>query len=164
MNIGHQLLAELVHEAQTTKKFLALVPSDKLDWAPHEKSMKLGPLAQHIAEIHGWAKEIIAADELDFATMEYKPEPIKDANDAVARMEKGLAVSKDLLSAASNEDMGKPWTMRQGEQIFFTLPKQVVYRTWVLNHIIHHRAQLGVYYRLLGIAVPGSYGPSADES
>lgn len=164
MNIGHQLLAELVHEAQTTKKFLALVPSEKLDWAPHEKSMKLGTLAQHIAEIHGWAKEIIAADELDFATMEYKPEPIKDANDAVERMEKGLAVSKDLLSSASNEDMGKPWTMRQGEQIFFTLPKQVVYRTWVLNHIIHHRAQLGVYYRLLGIAVPGSYGPSADES
>lgn len=163
MTIGQQLLTEFAHEAETTKKFLALVPADKLEWAPHEKSMKLGVLAQHIAEIHGWGKEIIEDDELDFAKMDYKPEPLKDAADALARMDKGFSRSKELLTNATNEALQQPWTMRQAEQIFFTLPKMVVFRTWVLNHIIHHRAQLGVYYRLLNIAVPGSYGASADE-
>ncbi len=163
MTIAQQMLAELEQESIATRKILANVPTDNQDWQPHEKSMKFIPLARHVAEIYGWSKEIVADDELDFAKMDWTPVPVNSTQDLLDMLDKGLAKSKEILGAATDEDMQKPWTMRQGEIIFFTLPKAQVMRTWVLNHIIHHRAQLGVYLRLQGIAVPGTYGPSADE-
>ena len=163
MTIAQQMLAEMQQEAIATRKILALVPIDKSDWQPHEKSMKLTPLARHVAEIHGWPKETITQDELDFANMDWTPKPITSTEELLALFDKCMAKAKEILENTSDEELAKPWTMRQGEMIFFTLPKGQVMRTWVLNHIIHHRAQLGVYLRLLGVPVPGTYGPSADE-
>lgn len=163
MTIAQQMLAELQQESIATRKILALVPIDQPDWQPHEKSMKLVPLARHVAEIYGWTKETVLHDELNFEGMDWTPKPVASTEELLALFDKGLEISKEILEKTTDEDLAKPWTMRQGEMIFFTLPKAQVMRTWVLNHIVHHRAQLGVYLRLLGIPVPGTYGPSADE-
>ncbi len=163
MTIAQQMLAELQQEGIATRKILALVPIDQPDWQPHEKSMKLVPLARHVAEISGWTKETIVDDELDLGGMDWSPKPVASSEELLAFYDKCMAVATEILEKTTDEELAKPWTMRQGEMVFFTLPKSQVMRTWVLNHIVHHRAQLGVYLRLLGIPVPGTYGPSADE-
>ena len=164
MTIANQMLAELQQEGATTRKMLALVPFDKKDWKLHEKSMSLGVLSRHVAEIYGWPKETVLDDELDFAKMDGKPVEINSNEELLALFDKCIAKAKEVLENTPDEEMSKPWTMRRGEMIFFTMPKAQVMRTWVLNHSVHHRAQLGVYLRLLDIPIPGSYGPSADES
>ena len=164
MTIANQMLAELQQEGITTRKILALVPVDKKDWKPHEKSMALGNLSRHVAEIYGWPKETVQDDELDFSKMDHKPIEITSNEQLLALFDKCMAKAKEILENTPDEEMAKPWTMRNGETIFFTMPKTQVMRTWVLNHSVHHRAQLGVYLRLLDIPIPGSYGPSADES
>ena len=164
MTIANQMLAELQQEGITTRKILALVPVDKKDWKPHEKSMALGNLSRHVAEIYGWPKETVQDDELDFSKMDHKPIEITSNEQLLALFDKCMAKAKEILENTPDEEMAKPWTMRNGETIFFTIPKAQVMRTWVLNHSVHHRAQLGVYLRLLDIPIPGSYGPSADES
>lgn len=164
MTIANQMLAELQQEGIATRKMLALVPLDKKDWKPHEKSMPLGNLSRHVAEIYGWPKETIQDDELDFSKMDYKPVEITSNDQLLALFDKCMAKAKEILENTADEEMVKPWTMRDGEAIFFTMPKAQVMRTWVLNHSVHHRAQLGVYLRLLDIPIPGCYGPSADES
>lgn len=164
MTIAKQMLAELQGEAVATRKILALVPIDKKDWKPHPKSMSLGDLARHVAEIHGWPKETILQDELDFSKMDNTPKEINTSEDLLSLFDKNMAVAKEILEKANDEDLAKNWTMRNAETIYFTLPKAEVMRTWVLNHNVHHRAQLGVYLRLLDIPLPGTYGPSADEN
>ncbi len=164
MSIAKQMLKELQQEAVATRKVLALVPLEKGKYAPHAKSMPMLNLARHIAEIYGWAKETIQQDELDFAVMDYTPKPIESTEDLLALFDKCLATSTSILNETTDEEMGKPWRMRNGETIYFTLPKTEVMRTWVLNHIVHHRAQLGVYLRMLDIALPSTYGPTADEA
>ena len=164
MTIANQMLAELQQEGITTRKMLALVPVDKKDWKPHEKSMALGNLSRHVAEIYGWPKETVQDDVLDFSKMDHKPVEITSNEQLLALFDKCMAKAKEILENTPDEEMAKPWTMRNGETIFFTMPKAQVMRTWVLNHSVHHRAQLGVYLRLLDIPIPGSYGPSADES
>ena len=163
MTIAKQMLAELQQESIATRKILSSVPFDKPDWKPHEKSMPLSNLARHTAEIYGWPKETVEMDELDFSKMDYTPKPISSSEELLTMLDKGLAKAKEVLEKATDEEMGKPWTMRNGEIIYFTMPKAQVMRSWVLNHIVHHRAQLGVYLRLLNIPVPGTYGPTADE-
>ena len=164
MTIANQMLAELQQEGITTRKMLALVPVDKKDWKPHEKSMALGNLSRHVAEIYGWPKETVQDDELDFSKMDHKPVEITSNEQLLALFDKCMAKAKEILENTPDEEMAKPWTMRNGETIFFTMPKAQVMRTWVLNHSVHHRAQLGVYLRLLNIPVPSCYGPTADES
>ena len=163
MTIAQQMLAELQAEGITTRKMLALFPFEKSDYKPHEKSMPMGNLARHIAEIYGWAKECVQDDELDFAKPNFVPEALTSTEELLALFDKRLATSKEILEKTADEEMAKPWTMRSGETVYFTMPKTQVMRTWVLNHSVHHRAQLGVYLRMLDIAIPGSYGPSADE-
>ena len=164
MTIANQMLAELQQEGITTRKMLALVPVDKKDWKPHEKSMALGNLSRHVAEIYGWPKETVQDDVLDFSKMDHKPVEITSNEQLLALFDQCMAKAKEILENTPDEEMAKPWTMRNGETIFFTMPKAQVMRTWVLNHSVHHRAQIGVYLRLLDIPIPGSYGPSADES
>ena len=164
MTIANQMLAELQQEGITTRKMLALVPVDKKDWKPHEKSMALGNLSRHVAEIYGWPKETVQDDVLDFSKMDHKPVEITSNEQLLALFDKCMAKAKEILENTPDEEMAKPWTMRNGETIFFTMPKAQVMRTWVLNHSVHHRAQLGVYLRLLDIPIPGCYGPTADES
>jgi uncharacterized damage-inducible protein DinB len=162
-NIATGILGELEHEAATTRKVLERVPADKFDWKPHEKSMAFGRLATHVAEMHGWAKPTIEDPELDFAKMDYKPFEPTSTEELVAHFEKNLAEAMESLKGATDDIWHEPWSLRNGEQIYFTLPKIAVMRTMVLNHIVHHRGQLTNYLRLNDIPVPPIYGPSADE-
>jgi uncharacterized damage-inducible protein DinB len=163
MSLNQTLLDELEREANTTKKLLEKVSTEHLDWKPHEKSYKMGALAGHISEIPSWLDLMLNADELDFATMNYTPPSIKENTDIMKLFEENLAKGKAVLEKATDEKFEGSWRMRHGEQIFFELPRQQVIRTWVFSHIVHHRAQLGVYLRLLNIHVPSTYGPTADE-
>lgn len=162
-NIGSALAAEMEHEAKTTRTCLERVPADKFGWKPHEKSMEMGRLASHISEMFQWTKATMENDVLDFATMDYKPFEPKTTDELVAHLDKGVAEAIETLKGASDEAFMKDWTMRNGEQVYFTMPKVAVMRSFVMNHIIHHRGQLSVYLRLNDIPVPSIYGPSADE-
>lgn len=153
---------ELEQEVETTRKFLKLVPDDKFDWKPHEKSMSLKELTVHIAEIPGWIETALTTDVLDFADSDYEPTPIENADDLLELLEQSVQKSKAALDEADEDDLLPDWTMRNGDQVLMVLPKHGIIRH-SLNQITHHRAQLGVYLRLLDIPIPGSYGPSADE-
>lgn len=155
-------LRELEMEAQTTRKMLKLVPGDKFDWQPHSKSMTMKQLATHIAEIPSWVAMAINTDELDFAKMDYKPTPVSSTADLLDLFEKSLEEGRSNLENATEEKVNESWTMRNGEQIYYTSTKADTIRHSI-SQTIHHRAQLGVYLRLLDIPIPGSYGPSADE-
>jgi uncharacterized damage-inducible protein DinB len=162
MNIIEFLLKELESEVQTTRKFLALVPFEKAAWAPHEKSMKMMPLSTHIAELPGWISLGLTTDELDFATAPYQPIVVNNNEELLAILEKNYEGAKQELTKANAEELSKRWVLRNGEQILSDIDKYGIIRM-AISQITHHRAQLGVYFRLLGIAVPSSYGPSADD-
>ena len=163
MPINEPLIAELQQEASTTRKILERVPLDNPDWKPHEKSMVIGRLAVHVAELPNWINATLEHDELDFAKSEYNPPVAKSGAELVEMLDKNVAAAMEILKKSSDEHFMTNWTLRNGEEIYFTMPKINVLRSMVYNHIIHHRAQLGVYLRLLGVPLPGSYGPSADE-
>lgn len=163
MKLSQILLAEFQFEAINTRKLLALVPMDKLDYKVHEKSMSLGRLSIHLAEIAGWWKECLVNDELDFAKGDFTPKTFETNAELLAYYDDLVSKTEIILNEVSEEEFSKPWTMRNGEQIYFTMNKAAVVRTWCLNHWYHHRAQLGVYLRMLNIPVPGIYGPSADD-
>ena len=162
MSIINMLLKEMDREAETTRKMLERVPNDKYDWKPHEKSMTLQRLAVHVAELPNWVSMALTTDELDFATMDYKPEPVSNTTELLDYFERSLQDGKAHLSQAKEEDLLPNWTLRSGEQIYSVEPKGEVIRM-AYCQIVHHRAQLGVYLRLLNVPIPGSYGPSADE-
>jgi len=153
---------QLEQEALTTRKMLSRVPTDKFNWKPHEKSMEMKRLAIHVAELPTWITMTLNTDELDFAKSEYQQAPIQDTEELLAYFEKCLIDGREALKKGKEADLEKPWTLRNGQQIYDVSPKRNVIRM-SLSQIIHHRAQLGVYLRLLNIPIPGSYGPSADE-
>ena len=163
MTQAQLLLAEFKQEAITTRKFLALVPFDKKEYKVHEKSMTLERLSTHVAEIAGWWKECLVHDELDFAKGDFTPKSFENCESLLAYFDDLVAKAEVILNEVNEEEFAKPWIMRAGEQIYFTNCKAEVVRTWCLNHWYHHRAQLGVYLRMLDIKIPGTYGPSADE-
>ncbi len=158
----NMFLKEMEQEAKTTRKMLALVPEDKYDWKPHEKSMTLQRLATHVAELPGWASMAIHTDELDFANNGYTPKVIKNNKELTAYFEALLEQAKTDLEKSNDEILTKKWVLRNGETIYNTFTKAETIRV-SLSQTIHHRAQLGVYLRLLNIPIPGSYGPSADD-
>jgi uncharacterized damage-inducible protein DinB len=153
---------ELAAEVITTRKMLERVPNDKFDWKPHEKSMAMQALTTHIAELPSWISMVLTTSELDFAAEPYTPTPITTNTDLLELLEKSYQGAVVELDKASEDELEKPWTLRNGDQIYSTSSKAEVIRM-SLSQIIHHRAQLGVYLRLLNIPIPGSYGPSADE-
>ena len=155
-------LAEMEREAQTTRKMLARIPDEKYDWQPHEKSMTIRQLATHIAELPTWVPMTLTTDELDFAASPYQLIVINNTAKLVAYFEKCLADGKAQLVPDHEAILNQPWTLRNGDQIYSVSPKHEVIRM-TFCQIVHHRAQLGVYLRLLNIPIPGSYGPSADE-
>lgn len=155
-------LKELEKESVTTRKMLERVPEDKFDWKPHEKSMVMKRLAGHIAELPGWIPMTLDTNELDFANNQYKPLQPATSKELMEYFEKTLVNAREALTKGKEEELDKPWTLRNGSEIYDTSPKADVIRM-ALSQIIHHRAQLGVYLRLLNIPIPGSYGPSADE-
>lgn len=156
-------LAELDNEAKVTRTVLERVPPEKFNWKPHEKSMTMGRLAVHVAEMFGWTKETCTSDVLDFATMDFTPFEPKSTDELLAFFDDHIAKAKVILTDTSDETFFTDWTMRNGEQVYMTMPKVAVMRSFVMNHIVHHRGQLSVYLRLNDIPVPSIYGPSADE-
>lgn len=159
-----QLLSkELDQEAQITRKMLQRVPDDKFDWKPHEKSMTMMQLTTHIAELPSWITMALTSSELDFATMPYEPTKVNSTAELLELFEKSLESGRTSLNNATEEALWPEWTLRNGDQIYSVWTKYEVIRH-AFAQTIHHRAQLGVYLRLLNIPIPGSYGPSADET
>ena len=163
MTFMQSFLKELERESVTTRKMLERVPDDKYDWKPHEKSMSLGRLATHVAELPGWVGIALDTDELDFAKAGFEPEPIHNTKQLLGYYEKNLADAQTHFAKASDDELNLLWTLRNGEQVYSTEPKGDVIRMSFCQ-TVHHRAQLGVYLRLLNVPIPGSYGPSADET
>ncbi|MDB5018232.1 MAG: DinB family protein [Mucilaginibacter sp.] len=163
MQIIPMLLKEMEEEAQTTRKMLSRVPNDKYDCQPHEKSMTIKRLTTHIAELPAWVTMTFTTDELDFADNPYEPTSINNTSELLEAFEKSLADGKAHLAIATEDDLLKNWTLRNGDQIYSVRTKAEVIRMSFCQ-TVHHRAQLGVFLRLLNIPIPGSYGPSADET
>ncbi|MGI9035947.1 MAG: DinB family protein [Pyrinomonadaceae bacterium] len=163
MAISDGLINELQHEAATTRKILERVPAEKFDWKPHEKSMAMGRLATHVADMFSWFPGTLERDEIDFANGYDEPKPAT-TEELVALLDKNAAAAKESLQKMEDAGFMKEWTLRNGEQVLMRLPKIAVLRGMVMNHIVHHRGQLSVYLRLNDIPVPAMYGPSADES
>ena len=162
MQMINVFLKELAAEATTTRKMLSRVPNDTFDWQPHPKSMTIRRLATHIAELPTWINMTLNTSELDFLSNPYQPVPINTNAELLNYFEKSLAEAKAQLQAASDADLQPNWTLRNGDTILMVSTKAEVIRM-TFSQIVHHRAQLGVYLRLLNIPIPGSYGPSADE-
>ena len=162
MKIIPMLLKEMVQEAETTRKMLAIVPEEKFDWKPHHKSMSLRQLTAHIAELPTWIGMVLNTAELDFATGAYQEKVLNSHAGLTTFFEQSLADALAQLEKATDDDLLPNWILRNGESIYDDSPKSEVIRG-VFCQIVHHRAQLGVYLRLLDIPIPGSYGPSADE-
>ncbi len=156
------LLKEMDQEALTTRKMLERVPADKFEWQPHPKSMSLRRLATHVAELPTWVSMTLTTDELDFANNSYQPLIVHETKDLLDYLEKSLAEAKMHLAETTEEQLLQNWTMRNGDQVYMVATKAEVIRMTYCQ-IVHHRAQLGVFLRLLDIPIPGSYGPSADE-
>lgn len=162
MQIIQMFLNEVEQEAQTTRKFLSIIPNDKFDWQPHPKSMTIRQLATHIAELPEWIPLAINTDELDFAKNAYKPELLNSTDELLAKLEQNIAAAKESLAGTNEDVLAQKWVLRNGEDIYLEQTKAEVVRV-AISQTIHHRAQLGVFLRLLNVPIPGSYGPSADE-
>lgn len=162
MDTLSQLKSELEVEFQTTKKFIERFPEGKNDYAPHEKSMKMMPLATHLVEVFEWPNTILKTSELDFAKGEYKPTVLSTRDDLMKKLEEDYQSAKTALENSTEEDLNPSWTIKNDGHELASWSKYGAIRH-ALNQITHHRAQLGVYYRLNNIPLPGSYGPSADQ-
>jgi uncharacterized damage-inducible protein DinB len=166
MAIRDALLPEFDMEMASTRKLLERVPVEKAEFKPHAKSGSLGWLAWHVADLPHWVVETVNKDELDFAPAGVpRPAPPKvDSREALlASFDKKVADARAAIAGVSDERLAGPWTLKAGGNVIFTMPRATVLRSFVMNHLIHHRAQLGVYLRLNDVPVPGMYGPSADE-
>lgn len=164
MNIATFLQQELEQEGVSVLKTLARVDFDKADWKPHEKNMGFLTLATHVADLCNWPARIIKSDTLDFATEDLSGPEIKNAEDLVAYAQSNLQQTLDALANWDESDYETLWTLRVKEQVLMQQPKVMAIRRICQNHIIHHRAQLTIYLRMLNIPVPAIYGPSADET
>jgi uncharacterized damage-inducible protein DinB len=162
MSINQGLLPEFDQEMAGTRKSLERVPEGKTEWQPHPKSMTLGRLAGHLAELPTWVVETMKRDELSLDG-QYTPFISSSPKELLAMFDAKVAEARALIASASDADFMKPWTLKVRGQTAFTMPKVAVLRGMVMNHIIHHRGQLTVYLRLNDVPVPALYGPSADE-
>jgi uncharacterized damage-inducible protein DinB len=166
MKISETVLPEFDQEMASTRKVLERVPAAKFSWKPHPKSSEFGALAAHIANMPDWAGLTMQSDSFDYAppgAPPYQTPKYTSTEDLLAAFDKSVAQGRSAIAAADDSKFLAPWTLMAGGQTIMTMPRIAVIRTFVMNHTIHHRAQLGVYLRLNDIPVPGLYGPSADE-
>jgi uncharacterized damage-inducible protein DinB len=166
MSIAQSLLPEFEHEMATTRRLLERVPEDRPEWQPHSKSMTLNRLASHVAELPGWTGMTLRETELDLlppGATEYQPRTFAGREEMLAEFDRNVAEAKEVLAATDDAGFMVPWTLKKGGETLFTLPRIAVLRSWMMNHIIHHRGQLSVYLRLNDVPVPAIYGPTADE-
>ncbi len=162
MSIIELLLKEIEQEAQATRKMLSIVPNNKYHWQPHPKSMTIKQLATHIAELPAWITMGLTTGGLDFAANPYQPADINNTTDLLEFFENSYADGRAHLQATNEAVLAQPWVLRNGDYIILNQTKYDTVRVSI-SQTIHHRAQLGVFLRLLNIPIPGSYGPSADE-
>ncbi len=166
MGLAATLLPEFDHEMANTRKSLERVPEDKLDWKPHDKSMSFREIATHMANLPSWTILTIEQDSFDIAPPgEDSPrvDPADSLGSALAMFDKNIAAARAAIEGASDEHLLAPWALLHGGKEVFKMPRVAVLRSMIMNHMIHHRAQLGVYLRLNDVAVPSLYGPTADE-
>ncbi|MFN7993131.1 MAG: DinB family protein [Bryobacteraceae bacterium] len=164
--MSQSLLPEFDHEMANTRKTLERVPEDKFGWAPHPKSMTVGRLATHLAEMAAWTEPTLKQESLDFAppgAPPYQPKTASSRAEMLELFDKNAAAARAAIAETPDPHWMAPWTLYMGGQVIFTLPRIAVIRGMILNHMIHHRGQLSVYLRLNDIPVPALYGPSADE-
>lgn len=165
MSIVEMLLPEFDREMGVTRRLLERVPDDQFAWKPHDKSMTLGRLAEHLAELPMWARVSITDSGIDMASGRpegYQPPATRAA--VLAMFDANVAEARTALAGRTDAELMAPWTLKaQGKEIF-TMPKAAVLRSFVINHVIHHRGQMSVYLRLQNVPVPSMYGPSADEA
>jgi len=161
------MLDEFDEEMKSTRRVMERCPDEKWNWKPHEKSGTVGWLAGHVATMVGWLPMTITTQEFDYAPVGgpvFEPPKIGNRKELLAEFDKNVAETRAALSTVSDAEMMKHWKLLAGGQEIFNMPRVACIRGMVLNHHIHHRAQLTVYFRLLNVAVPGLYGPSADET
>ncbi|HTW66300.1 MAG TPA: DinB family protein [Bryobacteraceae bacterium] len=166
MKISESLLPEFDQEMANTRKVLERVPAAKFSWKPHAKSFEFGGLAAHIANMADWAELTLTSDSFDYAppgAAPYETPKYTSTEDLVSAFDKSVAKARVALAAADDAKMMAPWSLMAGGRIMMTMPRVAVIRSFVMNHTIHHRAQLTVYLRMNEIPVPALYGPSADE-
>jgi uncharacterized damage-inducible protein DinB len=157
------LLPEFDHEMSVTRTLLERAPDDRFDWKPHAKSYALGQLAQHLATIPMWGRMTLTLEGIDLAGAESLA-PVKTRAEILAFFDKNVADTRAALVPTSDAQLKAPWALKQGGHVIFSMPRHAVWRSFVMSHLVHHRAQLGVYLRLLDVPVPSMYGPSADEA
>lgn len=166
MALSASLLPEFDHEMANTRKTLERVPEDKFDWKPHQKSFSMGSLSTHLATLPSWAAITVERESIDIAPEGEKPipnEPVKSNAELLERFDANVAAARAAIAGASDETLLATWTLLSGGKTIFAIPRVAALRSFVMNHNVHHRAQLGVYLRLNDIPVPSIYGPSADE-
>ena len=163
MKISELMLPEFDQEMANTRKMLAALPETIPDYKPHQKSMALGYLAGHLAQLPSWGKTAAETEVLEMKMGEFKPFVPKTRKEVLEVFDKNVKEARPAIAKVSDEDMAKMWTFKMDGKTVFSMPRSAVLRSTVLSHIIHHRAQLGVYLRMLDLAIPGMYGPSNDE-
>jgi uncharacterized damage-inducible protein DinB len=166
MSYATSHLPEFDQEMASTRKVLERIPDDKFDWRAHPKSNTIGWNANHLAELPGWSVSIFTESGFDFAPVggeRYQSPKLKTTREVLELFDRNVASARQALANVKDESLADPWTLRGGQRIIFTMPRSAVIRSFLMNHIIHHRAILSVYLRLNNIPVPGMYGPSGDE-
>ena len=163
MSLNDFLLSEFDAEMKRTRTTLERVPSDKKDFAPHPKSMPLGKLAPHVAQLPHFGETILTSSGIDLSLRKSSQAPPETTQQLVQAMDEGAAKARAALQKTTDQQWNEPWKLTIGDTVLFRGPRFHAYRAMFLNHLIHHRAQLGVYLRLNEIAMPSIYGPSADE-
>ncbi len=162
MTTTQKFLNQLEQEATTTRKMLSVVPEEKMDWQPHPRSMTIRQLTTHVAELPGWITIALDTDGLDLANNPFEAPVLNSKNELLAFFEQKLVQGRTSLQNANDTDLSPIWILRYGDKVVSDRPKEEVI-VMAISQLIHHRAQLGVFLRLLDLPIPGSYGPSADE-
>jgi len=167
MPISASLLPEFDHEMANTRRTLERVPDSAFDWKPHEKSLSMQDLASHLANLPSWVSVTVEHDSIDMAPPDGSEPPRQVAAESTAQaletFDTNVAAARAIIEAASDEKLMETWSLLNGGEVMFAMPKVAVLRSFIMNHMIHHRAQLTVYLRMNDVPVPALYGPSADE-
>jgi len=163
MMVRQLIIGDAMYELATTRRILERLPDEHMAWRPHDKSMTLGGLATHLINLLNWQMAIFQHTEFDLSTVPLRREALESRSDILAEFDANVGKIDKLLADCDEKTLGEEWTLRHGDHIIRREPRALAFRTFGLSHMIHHRAQLGVYLRLLNIPVPGMYGPSADE-
>lgn len=157
------IVGDATYELANTRRLLERLPEEHMSWRPHEKSMRLAELATHLINLLNWQIAILQYPEFDLSTVPLRRKSLEKQSDILDEFDANVGKLKNLLDECDEKTLGEEWTLRHGDQIIRREPRAIALRTFGLNHMVHHRAQLGIYLRLLDISVPGIYGPSADE-